>query len=72
MGDEWKLRLETMRVTLWAWSVLGLASLPLLLWVRDPMSLLMLLIGCWVVHGMIADVAVQRLEVRLLRQLRTF
>ncbi|MNW32597.1 hypothetical protein D3C74_105670 [compost metagenome] len=72
MGDEWKLRLETMRVTLWAWSVLVLASFPLLLWVRDPISLLMLLIGCWVVHGMMADVAVQRLEVRLLRQLRTF
>ncbi|APB72534.2 hypothetical protein PPYC1_20100 [Paenibacillus polymyxa] len=72
MGEEWKLRLETMRVTLWAWSVLGLASLPLLLWVRDPMNLLMLLIGCWVVHGMMADVAVQRLEVRLLRQLHTF
>ncbi|WP_214625810.1 hypothetical protein [Paenibacillus agaridevorans] len=71
-GDEWKLRLETMRMTLFAWGVLLSASIPILLWVRDPISLFMLLIGCWVVHGMVADVAVQRLEVRLLRQLRQF
>lgn len=70
--DEWKLRLETIKIALAAWGILLAAAIPLILFVRDPMTLLMIATGIWALHGMIADVFVHRLENRLLRQLRHF
>ncbi|MGG1596428.1 hypothetical protein [Paenibacillus naphthalenovorans] len=72
LSDEWKLRLETMRTALWLWGMLLAAAVPITLWVRDVFTLVMLMIGGWVCHGMLTDVFVQRLEMRLLRQLRQF
>ncbi len=70
--DEWKLRLEIIKIALVAWGALLIAAVPLFLFARDPMTLLMIVIGIWVGHGMIADAFVHRLENRLLRQLRHF
>ncbi|MFC0213872.1 hypothetical protein ACFFK0_15685 [Paenibacillus chartarius] len=70
--DEWKLRLETIKIALSAWGILAAAAIPLILLVRDPMTFFMMAIGIWALHGMIADVFVHRLENRLLRQLRLF
>lgn len=70
--DEWKLRLEAIKIALAAWSILAVAAIPLFLFVRDPMTLLMFAIGAWALHGMVADAFVHRLENRLLRQLRHF
>lgn len=72
VGEEWKLRLETMRTALWIWGALLAALIPMVFWVRDAFMLGMVAIGCWVGHGMLTDVSVQRLELRLLRQLRQF
>lgn len=72
LGDEWKLRLETMRAALLIWSVLLAAVVPLVLGVRDPATLGMIGIGIWVGHGILSDNLVHRLESRLLRQLRLF
>ncbi|WP_214625762.1 hypothetical protein [Paenibacillus agaridevorans] len=72
LGDEWKLRLETMKSALWVWSLLLLFVIPLAVMVRDLFTWGMLLLGLWVGHGVLADMGVQRLELRLLRQLRTF
>ncbi|HUC91957.1 MAG TPA: hypothetical protein VMS09_08005 [Paenibacillus sp.] len=70
--DEWKLRLETIKIALAAWGVLFAAAVPVILFIRDPMTLLMIATGLRALHGMIADVFVHRLENRLLRQLRHF
>lgn len=70
--DEWKLRLETIKIALAAWGALLVAAVPVLLWIRDPLTLLMAVIGGWVGHGILADGFVHRLENRLLRQLRHF
>jgi hypothetical protein len=70
--DEWKLRLETMKIALAAWGLLLAAAVPFMVWIRDPTTLLMLFIGVWVGHGILADSMVHRLENRLLRQLRHF
>ncbi|THF74385.1 hypothetical protein [Cohnella fermenti] len=70
--DEWKLRLETIKIALIAWSVLAIAVIAVLWWIRDPLTLAMVLMGVWVLHGMVADVFVHRLENKLLRQLRHF
>lgn len=72
LGDEWKLRLEVMKSALLMWLVLFLAAIPLVLAVRDPYTLAMLGIGLWVGHGILSDMGVYRLEMRLLRQLRLF
>ncbi len=72
LGDEWKLRLETMRSALLMWLILLLAAIPLILAVRDLFTLAMLGIGLWVGHGILSDMGVHRLEMRLLRQLRLF
>lgn len=72
LGDEWKLRLETMKSVLLMWIVLLLASAPLIVAVRNPFTLAMLGIGLWVGHGILSDIGVHRLEMRLLRQLRLF
>nr|WP_238357786.1 hypothetical protein [Cohnella zeiphila] len=70
--DEWKLRLETIRIALVAWGALVVIAVPIGLWVHDPLTVLMMFIGIWVLHGMVADVFVKRLENRLFRQLRHF
>ncbi|WP_214629700.1 hypothetical protein [Paenibacillus agaridevorans] len=72
LGDEWKLRLETMKSALLMWLVLLIAAIPLVWAVRDPFTLAMLGIGLWVGHGILSDMGVHRLEMRLLRQLRLF
>ncbi len=72
LGDEWKLRLETIRTSLVIWAVLLAAAVPLALSVRDPATLGMIAIGFWVGHGIFSDNLVHRLETRLLRQLRHF
>ncbi|CAM3660996.1 MULTISPECIES: hypothetical protein [Paenibacillus] len=72
LGDEWKLRLETMKSALLIWGVLLAAAVPLALGVRDPATLGMIGIGFWVGHGILSDNLVHRLETRLLRQLRHF
>ncbi|MEK3866898.1 hypothetical protein MHH60_25860 [Paenibacillus sp. FSL H7-0716] len=72
LGDEWKLRLETMKSALLMWLVLFVAAIPLVLAVRDPFTLAMLGMGLWVGHGILLDMGVHRLEMRLLRQLRLF
>ena len=70
--EEWKLRLETMKISLVAWGLLMVISLPLLVVSRDPFSFLMGLIALWVGHGIVADLFIHRLENRLLHQLRHF
>lgn len=70
--DEWKLRLETMKMTLIAWGVLLAITVPLLLVSYDLLSLLLTVTAIWVGHGMVADAFIHRLENRLLRQLRHF
>ncbi|WP_274363084.1 hypothetical protein [Paenibacillus thermotolerans] len=72
LGDEWKLRLETMKSALLIWGVLLAAAVPLAIGVRDPAALGMIGIGFWVGHGILSDNLVHRLETRLLRQLRHF
>ncbi|MCD1261337.1 hypothetical protein B5M42_021280 [Paenibacillus athensensis] len=72
LGDEWKLRLETMKTALFIWSVLLAAAVPLAIGMRDPASLGMIGIGFWVGHGILSDHFVHRLDMRLLRQLRLF
>src|SRR5690606_34936928 len=47
LGDEWKLRLETMRTALLIWGVLLAAAVPLAIGVRDPATLGMMGIGFW-------------------------
>lgn len=71
-GDEWKLRLETMKTALFIWSILLAAAVPLAIGVRDPATLGMLGIGFWVGHGILSDNLLHRLDTRLLRQLRLF
>ncbi len=70
--EEWKLRLEAIKIALMAWSVLAIAAIPILLWIRDPLTLAMVFMGVWVLHGMVADLFVGRLENKQLRQLRHF
>jgi hypothetical protein len=70
--DEWTMRKETMKMALTAWGTLAIVGIVLLLLSHDILSLLMLVIGVWVGHGMIIDAFVHRLENRLLRQLRHF
>ncbi|WP_080835152.1 hypothetical protein [Cohnella massiliensis] len=72
LGDEWKLRLETMKTALIIWGMLIAAAVPLALGVRDLATLGMIAIGFWVGHGILSDNLVHRLETRLLRQLRLF
>ncbi len=68
--EEWKLRLETMKISLAAWGLLVVIALPLSIFARDPLSFLMGFIILWVGHGIVADVFIHRLENRLLHQLR--
>lgn len=70
--EEWKLRLETMKISLATWGFLMVITLPLLVFSRDLLSFLMGLIVLWVGHGMVADLFIHRLETRLLHQLRHF
>ena len=72
LGDEWKLRLETMKSVLFIWGLLLLIAIPIVFMVRDLFTWGMLGIGLWVGHGILSDMGVHRLEVRLLRQLRNF
>jgi hypothetical protein len=70
--DEWKLRLETIKLALAVWGVLIAAVVPLLWITDDVLMLLLLATGIWVGHGVMADAFVHRLENRQLHQLRHF
>ncbi|CAM4399146.1 hypothetical protein U9M73_11580 [Paenibacillus phoenicis] len=70
--DEWKLRLETIKIALAAWGLLAFTLIPLIGFVRDPVTLIMMVTGIWAIHGMLADLFVHRAENRLLHQLRHF
>ncbi len=70
--DEWKLRLETVKLALAVWGVLLAAVVPLLWITDDVLMLLLLATGIWVGHGVMADAFVHRLENRQLHQLRHF
>jgi hypothetical protein len=72
MYDEWKLRLETVKLALAVWGLLLAAVVPLLWITDDVLMLLLLATGMWVGHGVMADAFVHRLENRQLHQLRHF
>lgn len=72
LGDEWKLRIETMKSVLLIWGLLLIIAVPLVITVRDLFTWGMLGIGLWVGHGILSDLGVHRLEVRLMRQLRHY
>lgn len=72
LSDEWKLRQETMKSVLLIWGLLLVIAVPFMITVRDPFTWGMLVIGLWVGHGILSDIGVHRLEIRLLRQLRLY
>ena len=67
--DEYSMRKETMKITLWTLGSLTISFVVLAYINPEPSFLFMVLIAMFVMHGMLVDTFINRVEDRLLKRL---